>query len=147
MTKGRCVEFTVLYTGFSWIIYFIHKSVYVSVPNSWFIPLSFSFCLRAHSLWSLCLCVYYCFINKIVYTIFFFRFHIYALIYDICFSLSDLTSLCTTVSRSTHVSPNDPISLLFYGWVVFHCIHIPRLLYPFLCWWAFPLSPCLGCCK
>ena len=71
MTKESCIEFPELYTRFSLIISFIRKSVYVSVPNSWFIPLSFPFCLRAHSLWSLCLRVYYCFINKIVYTIFF----------------------------------------------------------------------------
>ena len=35
------------------------------------------------------LCLYFCFVNKIVYTNVF-RFHIYALIYNICFSLSDL---------------------------------------------------------
>ena len=40
------------------------------------------------------------------------RFHIHALIYDICFSLS-VTSLCMTVSRSVHVSTNDSISFLF----------------------------------
>ena len=34
---------------------------------------------------SLRLCLYFCFVNKIVCTNFF-RFHIYALIYDICFS-------------------------------------------------------------
>ena len=38
---------------------------------------------------SLCLCLYFCFANKTIYTISF-RFHIYALVYDICFSLSDL---------------------------------------------------------
>ena len=37
----------------------------------------------------------------------------YALIYDICFSLSGLTSLCMTVSRSIHDSTNNPISFLF----------------------------------
>ena len=58
---------------------------------------------------SLCLCLYFCFVNKIVYTNFF-RFHIYALIYDICFSLSDLLRLCTTASRSIHV---PTISFLF----------------------------------
>ena len=25
----------------------------------------------------------------------------------------------------------------FYGWVIFHCIDIPHLLYPFICWWTF----------
>ena len=27
----------------------------------------------------------------------------------------------------------------FYGWVIFHCIYIPHLLYPFVCGWH------LGC--
>ena len=38
----------------------------------------------------LCLCLYFWSVNKIVCTIFFFRFHIYALIYGIYFPLSDL---------------------------------------------------------
>ena len=25
----------------------------------------------------------------------------------------------------------------FYGWVIFHCIYVPHLLYPFICWWTF----------
>ena len=50
---------------------------------------------------------------KQVHLYHFSRFHIYVLIYDICFSLSDLTSLYTTVSRSIYVSTNNPISFLF----------------------------------
>ena len=23
----------------------------------------------------------------------------------------------------------------FYSWVIFHCIYVPHLLYPLLCWW------------
>ena len=30
----------------------------------------------------------------------------------------------------------------FYDWVIFHCIYVPHLLYPFLCWWTFRLLPC-----
>ena len=26
-------------------------------------------------------------------------------------------------------------------------MYVPHILYPFLCWWAFRLLPCLGCCK
>ena len=36
---------------------------------------------------------------------------------------------------------------LFYGWVIFHCIYIPHLLYPFLCQWTFSLLWWLGYCK
>ena len=31
----------------------------------------------------------------------------------------------------------------FYGWVIFHCIYVPQLLYPFICWWTSRLLPCL----
>ena len=40
------------------------------------------------------------------------RFHIYALIYDICFSLSDLLHSYVIVSRSIHISANSKISFL-----------------------------------
>ena len=29
-----------------------------------------------------------------------------------------------------------------YGWVIVHCIHVPRLLHPFLHQWTFRLLPC-----
>ena len=35
----------------------------------------------------------------------------------------------------------------FYGWVISHCIYVPHLLYPFLCWWTFMLLPCPSYCK
>ena len=55
-----------------------------------------------------------------------------------------LTSLCMTVSRSVHVATNF---IPFYAWVIFHCIYVPHLLYPFLCWWTFRLLPWPGYCK
>ena len=70
----------VLYNRFSFVVYFMHtiNSVYVSTPTSQSIlPPLFS------------VCVYFCSVNKIIHTIFS-RFHIYALIHNICFSLSDL---------------------------------------------------------
>ena len=35
----------------------------------------------------------------------------------------------------------------FYGWVVFHCINVPLILYPFLNQWTFRLFPRPGYCK
>ena len=35
----------------------------------------------------------------------------------------------------------------FYGWAVFCCIHMPRLIYPSLCHWTFRLFPCFGNCE
>ena len=43
------------------------------------------------------------------------------------------TSLSTIISSCIHVSTNGII--FFYGWVIFHCIILPHLLYPFICQW------------
>ena len=48
---------------------------------------------------------------------------------------------------STTAPPGKPYFLLFNGWVIFHSVYIPHLLFPFLCWWAFRLLPCLSYCK
>ena len=32
--------------------------------------------------------------------------------------------------------------ILFNGWVIFHCVYVPQLPYPFICWWAARLLPC-----
>ena len=37
-----------------------------------------------------------------------------------------------TICRSIHIVTNG-IFILFYGWVIFHCIYAPHL-YPFFCW-------------
>jgi len=50
--------------------------------------------------------------------------------YDICYSLSDLLHVQTLGSSTslelTQIRP-------FYGWIIFHCIYVPHLLYPFIC--------------
>ena len=37
--------------------------------------------------------------------------------------------------------------VLFYGWVIFHCIYVPQLLYPFIYWWTLRLNAHLCYCK
>ena len=37
--------------------------------------------------------------------------------------------------------------VLFYGRVIFHCVYVPHLLYPFLCQWAFRLFHVLAIVK
>ena len=41
--------------------------------------------------------------------------------------------------------------ILFNGWVIVHGVYVPQLPYPFVCWWASKLLPCLGyykqCCN
>ena len=40
--------------------------------------------------------------------------------------------------------------ILFNGWVTLHCVYVPQLSYPFVCWWTSKLFPCPGyykqCC-
>ena len=83
--------FILLYIRFLWVIYFIHVSVYMSIPISQFIPPpprppSPPWCPYVCSL-HLCLFLP----CKPVHLYHFSRFHIYELIYNICFSLSDFT--------------------------------------------------------
>ena len=89
-----CVCFFVfLYCTFLLVINFIHISVYMSIPISQFstppspphcsFPPLVSLCLFSTSVSQLLPC-------KPAHLYHFSRFHIHALIYDICFSLSDL---------------------------------------------------------
>ena len=65
--------------------------------------------------------------------------------YDICLFLSDLLHL---VWSSLGLSMLLQMALFhFYGRVIFHCVYVSHLLYPFLCFWTFMLLPCLSYCK
>ena len=55
-----------------------------------------------------------------------FKLHIWVISYDICLSLSKL--LHRIISSCTHVDANGLISF-FDGWIVFHYIFVPHLLY------------------
>ena len=89
----RCFWFSFLYSRFLLVIHFIHISVYMSIPISQFIippppphhhfPHLVSIRLFSTSVSQILPC-------KLVHLYHSSRFHIYALIYDICFSLSDL---------------------------------------------------------
>ena len=46
-----------------------------------------------------------------------------------------LTSFCIIGSNFIHLIRTELNVFLFYGWVIFHCIYVPQLLYPFICWW------------
>ena len=53
-----------------------------------------------------------------------------------------LTSFCMTDSRSCKCFCKRHHFIPFYSWVIFHCMYVPHLLYPFLCRWTlFPLKP------
>ena len=35
----------------------------------------------------------------------------------------------------------------FCSWVIFHCVYVPQLSYPFICQWTSRLLPCPSYCK
>ena len=79
---------------------------------------------------------------KPVHLYHFSRFLIYALIYDICFSLSDLLhSIWQSLGPLMSLQKTQFCSFL---WLIFHCTFVTRLLYPFVCQWAFRLLPWLA---
>jgi len=83
-------------------------SVYMSIPISQFIPPLFP-SLVPTTLFSVSVSLSLCLFCKEDHLYQFFQMsHIYALIYNICFSLSDILH-CLIVSRSIHISANDPI--------------------------------------
>ena len=46
------------------------------------------------------------------------------------------------ISRSIYGCCKWHYFILFYVWVVFHCICVPHSIYPFIFWWTFRLLPC-----
>ena len=69
VTTEHRVEFPVLYSRFSLVIYFIHTRVYISIPISQFIP-PLPFPRWCPHIYSLHLCLYFCFANRFICTIF-----------------------------------------------------------------------------
>ena len=61
------------------------------------------------------------------------RFHIHALIDDICFSLSDLLHSALVLGSSTSLEQTQMHSLL---WLSNHRIYVPQLSYPFISGWT-----------
>ena len=76
----------------------------------------------------------------------FFRSPIYALIYDICFSLSDLLHFI----RQT-LGPSTSLQMTYFrsiSWLSeIHCVSVPHLVYSFICRWTWRLFPSPGSCK
>ena len=77
------------------------------------------------------------------------KFHIYVLVYCIGVFLSGLLTL---YNRLQFHPPHQNWfkCILFTGWVILHCVYVPWLSYPFICWWTSRLLPCPGyykqCC-
>ena len=86
-----------------------------------------------------------CFVNNFIYN-FFFKFpHIS---YHMIFVFVWLASLSMIILMSICATANDIISFFIMAvQSIFHCTHVPHLLYSFLCWWTFRLLLCPGYCK
>ena len=111
------LNFIFLYSRFLLVTYFIHISVYTSIPISQFIhhhhhPTSFFPPLVSIPLFSTSVSLFLpC---KLVHLYHFSRFHIYALTYDICFSLSDLLhSVWQSIGPSTSLQMTQFCSFLW----------------------------------
>ena len=78
------------------------------------------------------------------------KFHIYVLVYCIGVFFFWLTSFCIIGSSFIHLIKTDSNVFFLNGWVILHCVYVPQLSYPFICWWASRLFPCPGyykqCC-
>ena len=116
LSRDSCaIQYTIL-------IYFIYciNNIYMSIPISQFIPPPPS-PLGIHMF-----LFYFCTVNKIVYTNFF-RFHIYVLIYGICFCLSGLLhSVWESLDASTSLQMTQFHSFLWLSSIP--CVYITSSL-------------------
>ena len=71
------------------------------------------------------------------------KFHIYVLVYCIGVFLSDYFTLYNRLQFHPHHQKWFKC-ILFNGWVILHCVYVPQLSYPFICWWTSRLLLCPG---
>ena len=114
---------------------FKYSSVYMLIPNSLSIP-PLHPSLLVIKIYSLSLGVCFYFTDKficiiIIIIIILVSTYKLLIIWYLSFSVW-LTSLSMIITSSIHVAEISIISLFFYVWVLFHCIYVPHLLYPFI---------------
>ena len=133
--------FIFLYSRFLLVINFIHITVYMSIPIAQFItppppsprcfPPLVSICLFSTSVSQFLPC-------KLVHLYHFSRFHIYALIYGICFSLSGLLhSIWQSLDPSTSQQMTQFRSFIWLSYIpLYICTTSSLSIYPFIQWWV-----------
>ena len=144
-------ELPVLYSMFPSVIHFIHSinNVYVSIPVSQFLS-PHPFPPWYPYICSLCLFLYFCFATKIIWIIFldsrYMRYYtIFAFLFLTYFTLYE-QSLGHSLGPFTSQQMIQFHSFLWLSNIPLY-IHVPHLLYPFLCRWTLRLLPCPGYCK
>ena len=91
---------------------------------------------------SLCLCLH-CFpANSFISTIFLDS----VFCVNIWYLFFWFTSICIVDSSSSTLSELTQM-VPFYGWVIFHCVYVPQLLYPCISQWTHRLLACPSYCK
>ena len=136
---GYWIEFPVPDHRSLLFTHLIHNSVCMFTPTSSFIPpLTSPLPLENHKF-----VFYVCESVSVLQrgsSVSLFRFHIKAISWNFSFSL-ELASHGMIISRSIHVVTNGVIS--FFSWLssiplyvctTFHCMYVPRPLYPLCCW-------------
>ena len=105
----------------------LHMVIFVSVLLSQFVPLSPSLAVST-SLFSMSGSLS-CPVNRFINTLFLDSIHMCVNIWYLFFWL---TSLCIRGSWFIYLTRTDSNLFLFMAGLVFHCVYIPQLLYPFI---------------
>ena len=129
--------------GLGLVIYFTYGSIPVSTLFSQIIPPS-PFPTES-KVCSLHLCLFCCVVYRVIVTIFLSSIYMFQYTVLVFFFLTYFTLYNGLQFHPPHW--NWFKCVLFDSWVTFHCVYIPQLPYPFVCWWASRLLPCPGYCK
>ena len=110
----------------------ICKSLHLLIPNSQSMSPHQHTHSATASLFSMSVNLFY-FIDKFICVIFEIA-HISDIIWYLFFSFW-LHLVWQSLGPSTLLQM-ALFHLFFYGWTIFHCVYIPYLPYPFICWWT-----------
>lgn len=133
------------YFSYPWLLYFMSGSLWLLIPFIYFFHVAAPQSL-AHVMY-LWVCLFFWvfqFVSSFAFSISTYKWNRYKVFVFLW---------CFTWHRNWDSPVWSPMSRSYYfhGWVVFQCIYKPRLLCPFIHWWALGLLPrcgyCTQCCN